>query len=86
MPFPFAAVASTAVLPVRAADGPATSPGSGLAVAGGDNPEAGGAAAVAAFDGSTVAPSATLAGAGSEGPEDEGAAAEPDDTPPKLLT
>jgi len=86
MAFPFAAVASIPVLPVRVANGPATSPGSGLAVAGGDDPEPGGAATVAAFDGSAVAPGFTLLAAGSEGPEAEGAAAESADAPPRLLT
>lgn len=86
MPFPLAAVASTAILPVRAADGPATSPGLALAIARGNDPETGGGAAEAAFDGSAVALGSTLAGAGSEGPEAEGAATEPVDAPPRLVT
>ena len=75
MPFPRAAVAAPAELPVRAFDGPAAARGFALAGAREDDPEAWGAAA---FDGPAVAPGAALAGAG----EDEPEANEVNATPP----
>ena len=85
MPFPAAAVAAPAALPVVVFDGAAVAAGSALADAGEVDPAAGGAAAEAAFGASVVAAAFALAGAAGDEPAAGGAAAEAD-VPPRLVT